>query len=285
MKRRLMPYLLLSPFFILMFFFCIGILNGILQSFGYIPAFDMKTLTLQYYAEALKNESLLRSVGYSLWIALASSLLAVVLGVLLCFGIVSARQPKSVLVSAVRIPILIPHMIVALFVIGIFSQTGLLARVLFHLGLVSSPEGFPALLYDPNGIGVILAYLWKEIPFVCYFVMTLMANITCSLEEAAMTLGASRIKSFWNITLPLCRPVIRNAFFIIFAFSFGAYELPFLLGATRPKALPVQAYIEYTHPDLTHRPFAMVLNAMIIVVCLLAGVLYYQGMDKGDRYE
>ena len=71
-------------------------------------------------------------------------------------------------------------------------------------------------------------------------------------------------------------PAVKNAFLIIFAFSLGAYELPFLLGATAPKALPVQAFIEYTHPDLLHRPYAMALNSIMFFISLIIVVFYYR---------
>lgn len=106
-------------------------------------------------------------------------------------------------------------------------------------------------------MGVILAYLWKEIPFIIYFVIALMANINGNLGEAAVNLGAGRIQSFCRVTLPLCAHTILSGFLIIFVFALGAYELPVLLGATAPKALPVLAYIQYTHPDLRNRPYAM----------------------------
>ena len=285
MRSRIMPYILLSPFLLLMFIFCIGIANGVLQSLGYIPALGLNHVTLKYYTEVLQNTAILQSIGLSLWIAAVSSVLAVLLGTALCYLIVSAKQSGSWIASFIKLPILIPHLIVAVFVISIFSQTGLVARLFFYLGGLSSPDSFPALLFDKYGVGVILAYLWKETPFVCYFVMTIMANITDTLEQTAMGLGASRLKSFFYITLPLCKSTILNSFFIIFAFSFGAYELPFLLGATLPKALPVMAFIEYAHPDLLHRPYAMVLNVIMIVVCLLVSILYYRGMEKNKRYE
>lgn len=280
MRGKLTPYLLLSPFLLLMLIFCIGIVNGVVQSLGYLPAYHLNTLTLKYYAEVFRNPAMLQSIGFSLWIAGVSSVLAAVLGTMLCFVIVAAGQAKSVFASLIKLPIFIPPLIVAVFVIGIFSQTGILARVLFQFGLISSPENFPALLFHPNGVGVILGYLWKEVPFVCYFVMTVMANITDKLEQTAMGLGATKWKSFLYITLPLCKPTILSSFFIIFAFSFGAFELPFLLGATLPKALPVMAYIEYTHPDLLHRPYAMVLNVVMIMICLLVSVFYYRGMKE-----
>lgn len=284
MKDKLMPYLLLSPFFCLMLIFCAGMINGVLQSLGYLPSFDLNTLTLKYYAEVFANPVMLQSIGYSLWIAAVSSVVASVLGTVLCFLIVSTGKAKSSFASLMKLPILIPPLIVAVFMISIFSQTGIVARVFFQLGLISSPEHFPALLFHPNGIGVILGYLWKEIPFVCYFVMTMMGNITETLEQTAMGLGATRWKSFLYITLPLCKPTILNSFFIIFAFSFGAFELPFLLGATLPKALPVMAHLEYTHPDLLHRPYAMVLNTVMMAICFFVSILYYRGMKEG-KYD
>ena len=92
----------------------------------------------------------------------------------------------------------------------------------------------------PGYGGTILAYLWKEIPFVAYFVLAFMSSISDTLGEAAENLGASPLRSFFQVTLPLSVPVIARAFLIIFIFAFGGYELPLLLGVTLPKALPVQ---------------------------------------------
>ena len=50
--------------------------------------------------------------------------------------------------------------------------------------------------------------------------------------------------------------------------------MPLLLGSTLPKALPVQAYLEYTHPDLRHRPYAMAMNGFILLVSLLLALVY-----------
>lgn len=286
MRQKLKPIILLLPFMIMIGLFCIGILNGILQSIGIIPAFNMNTPTLKYYIEVFQNKSLLQSIGYSLWIAIASSISATLIGVFLCYVILSLKKSQSAWINVIKLPVLIPHMVVAVFVISIFSQTGLLARLLYHLGIIVSEDSFPQFLFTSNGIGIIWAYLWKEVPFVCYFVMAVMASISENLEQAAMGLGATRFKSFFYVTLPLCVPAIRNAFLIIFAFSFGAYELPFLLGSTLPKALPVQAYIEYTHPDLQHRPYAMALNVIMIALSFLICICYFKYLKKVDnQYE
>jgi putative spermidine/putrescine transport system permease protein len=273
--RKWTQYLLLSPILLLGLFFLSGIGNALVQSLGYIPAFKMTDLTIRYYLEVFQKPTLLASIWVSLAIALISSILASVLGVILCAALVLNGKVAGKVLQVIRLPILIPHAIVALFVIMFFSQNGLLARILFALNLLEGQESFPALLYSSNNVGIIIAYLWKEIPFVAYFVLALMASINTTLGEAAENLGASPVKAFFYVTLPLCMPAISKAFLIIFAFSFGAYELPFLLGATLPKALPVQAYLEYTHPDLLHRPYAMALNGVMLLIGLIISVFYY----------
>lgn len=280
MKKKCIPYLLLAPLIVLMSLFCLALINSIVQSLGFIPALGLTKPTLSYYQEIFMRKDLLQSIWVSLNIAGISSIIAVILGTLLCYFLVSTLGIRKKTLSLVKIPIQVPHTIVGLMVIHLFSQTGLCSRMLYSVGLLSSPENFPSFLYSGNNAGIILAYLWKEIPFVCYFVLSIMSGINKSLGEASMNLGASRSKTFVHVTLPLCMPAIKNAFLIIFAFSFGAYELPFLLGATLPKALPIQAYVEYTHPDLRHRPYAMALNTIMLVISLLIAVLYHKLLQK-----
>ena len=101
---------------------------------------------------------------------------------------------------------------------------------------------------------MILTYTCKQIPYVMSVVILLMRRVWGSGAQAARTLGAGPVRAFFTVTLPLSMPAISTAFIIIFAYAFGAYELPFLLGATLPRAFPVQAYMEFLSPDLSHRP-------------------------------
>ena len=139
----------------------------------------------------------------------------------------------------------------------LLSQTGLVSRCAWALGLIDDPGQFPQLLFTPGCGGTILAYLWKEVPFVAYFTLALMSGVSATLGEAAENLGASPLRSFLTVTLPLSLPAVSQAFLIIFLFAFGGYELPLLLGATVPKSLPVYAHLAYMHPDLRQRPAAL----------------------------
>ena len=275
MKKKYMPYLLLIPQILLLVIFVVGLINGITQSLGVIPTFGLREPTFKYYEEVLSSPQMKTSILFSLYIAFTSSLFSVIVGTLICMIIVINKKTKWIYEKLIEIPIVVPHIVVAIFILNIFSKSGLIARILASLGIISGQEQFFNLIYDKYGIGIMLAYLWKEIPFIIYFVLSIMSNINDSLGEAAINLGASRWKTFKMVTLPLCRNTILSGFLIIFVFSLGAYEIPQLLGPTLPKALPVLSYIQYIHPNLQNRPYAMALNGITFVISLIAAVIYY----------
>ena len=284
MKKKVVPYLLLVPQIVLIIIFLIGLITGITQSFGVIPAFGLREPTLKYYKEILMKPELFQSVSYSLKIAFLSAAIATAGGVILAGLCVSVRQTSGLMMRIIQMPIIVPHVVVAIFAVNICSQNGILARIGYALGLISDQQQFPLIIYDAHGFGIILAYVWKELPFIVYFVIALMANINGKLGEAARNLGAGKICTFVKVTLPLCKETIISGFLIIFVFALGAYELPFLLGATTPKALPILAYQQYIHPNLENRPYAMALNGVIICISMVSAVLYFVMLKKNVSY-
>lgn len=248
-----------------------------IQSLGYIPAFNLPTLSFDAYHEVFAHPALVEGNLLSLKTALISTVVSVIGGVILS-GVCIARGKTSALSQTIlRIPITIPHALVALFLITMVSQTGLIARIAAQAGLISTPSEFPLMLYTPDGTGIILAYVVKELPFVAFFTLALMRSISNRLGEAAQTLGASPLRAFFSITLPLSLPVILKAAFIIFIYSYASYELPLLLGATTPKAFPLVAYQLYTNPDLTQKPLAYAAFAIILLTALVSCLIYALG--------
>ena len=274
MRKNITAYLLLIPFYLIIAIVLLSCGFVLIQSLGYIPAFDLYKLSFKHYANVFANKEFINSLLVSLRIAFQSGVLAAVLGTLLCAALVKLKHGHGAMLYVVRLPILVPHVVVALFTFILLAQTGTVARVLYALGLISDSSQFPLLLYTEKYYGVVLSYLWKEIPFVAYFTLALMASVSETLGEAAENLGASPLKSFFSVTLPLSFPAISKAFIIIFIFAFGGYELPLLLGATLPKALPVYAYIAYMNPDLKLRPDAMAVYGVILILAVVMAAVY-----------
>ena len=282
--KKWAPYYLLLPFILLMSLFLMGLCTGITQSFGVIPVFGLTKPTVRYYIEILTYKDLVASIVYSLKIAMVSSIFAVILGSIICLFLVyrerDNKDEMSITERILKLPVITPHVVTAVFAINLFSNNGQLARLFFHLGMIQNQNQFPTLIHDRQGIGIVLAYVWKEAPFIVFFVLSLMKNINGKLGEVARNLGASEIQTMWRVTLPLCKESILSAWMIIFVFAFGGYELPFLLGATWPRALPVLAYQEFTTPDLQHRPYAMAINGLILFLSIVCAVGYFYLMKK-----
>ena len=274
MRKIRTAYLLLLPLMGVTALALLACGSVLTQSLGVVPAFGLTEPTLDYYREALTDPAFFSALGVSLRTALLSALAAAVLGTVLCGSLVRLGRDRGPMAYLIRLPILTPHAVTALFAILLLSQTGLLARWAWALGLLSEPGAFPQLLFTPGYGGTILAYLWKEIPFVAYFTLALMAGVSRTLGEAAENLGASPLGAFLTVTLPLSLPAVSQAFLIIFLFAFSGYELPLLLGATLPKALPVYAHLAYMHPDLRQRPAAMALYGLILLLSAAMAALY-----------
>ena len=283
MKRKTTIFLLLLPFLLITGLVLVSVWNVAVQSLGYIPAFGLTKPTLQYYRQVFSRGDFLSAVWVSVKIALWSTVFSVALGVLVAMALIRCGRNRGGMLYAIRVPILVPHAVVAVFVIQILSQTGLAARIGYALGRISDSAQFPQLLFTPSYLGTILAYLWKETPFVAYFVLAFMSGISDTLGEAAENLGASSLRSFWEVTLPLSIPVISRAGLIIFIFAFGGYELPLLLGSTLPKALAVQTHLVYMSPDLLQRPLAMAMNGVVLLLSAGMALAYSMVVSRLNR--
>jgi putative spermidine/putrescine transport system permease protein len=166
----------------------------------------------------------------------------------------------------------IPHIVGAIGILYLFSQSGAFARLAHAAGLISAPGEFPVLTHDPAGIGIILLYVWKEVPFITLILLSSLQSLGEDHEAVARSLGASRWQTFSHVTLPMLRPALVSASALVFAFAFGAYEVPLLLGAHAPQALSVLAWQAQVDSDLAARPEAM---AMAVIIGLIGVALLF----------
>lgn len=286
LKYKIKPYILLLPvMMVILGIFASGLIMGFIQSLGHFEAVGLHEYTLRYYKEVLNSKDFLSSLGFSLYTSLVSSIIAIVLGVLLSYSILKTKSNNGLVESIYKLPIIVPHIVAVLLVYNILAQSGIFPRILYSIGLIKEPTQFPSLLHERNGMGIIIAYIWKEIPFVAMVTYTILSNLSYNLSEVALNLGATKRQVFFHVILPIIMPTVFSAFIIIFAFSFGAYEVPLLLGPTYPKALPVKAFIEYNNPDLTNRPYAMVINMILTFVSLFLVWIYYKTFELISKYK
>ena len=268
------PYILLAPLAVLFILpMVLSVFVLLVQGLGYIPALGLNDISMKHFLSVLKDRYFIDSLAFSMQTALVSALLAVILGFGTAYALVKTREDAPIH-KLIRLPMLIPHFTAAFMVFLMFSQSGALSRLFGNIGLLGSQEAFPHMVFDRAGIGIIFTYLWKEVPFAALVLYTTMKTIGSRFCDSAYNLGAGELQYVANVLVPLSLPSILSTFSILFAFNFGAFEVPFLIGPSYPRTLPVLGYISYLSPDLKSRPETMAINILITLICLLSLYIY-----------
>ena len=273
MSDRLKIILLLAPAMIIIaILFFGGLAIGLMRSFNYMPVIGLTEPNFQAYIGVFTSKEFYLSFLLTFHIAFTSTVISSVLAIGAALLLRRNFIGRALINFLFQLNLTVPHLVGAIGMLYLFSQSGTFARLAAEWGMIARPSEFPAMVFDPYAIGIILQYVWKEVPFIGVIILANMQALGEDYESVARSLGANRWQSFRYVLLPLIFPGVLSASIIVFAFTFGAYEIPALLGANYPAALPVLAYRKYTDVDLAARPEAM---AMAIVIALLSAVLIY----------
>jgi putative spermidine/putrescine transport system permease protein len=264
-----------------------SLLYGFFQSLGWQPLLGRTEFSLDAYADLLFASSYApkfwEAVGFSLWVSLASTALSALLAVALALAIARSSLGRSLSSFFLQFSLPIPHLVAALGALFLLSQSGLVSRAMRLAGLIATPAEFPALVRDRGGIGVILAYLWKEVPFMGLVTLAALSQAGSEHDDSARTLGASPWQRFRYVTLPLIAPSLAASAILVFSYVFGAYEIPSIVGVRNPQSLPVMSLELFVSPDLRDRAAAMALGVIMALLVLLLVMAYLALLKRGAQ--
>lgn len=256
-----------------------GLVLAFLQSIGLIGLLSAGQVTLAAYQKALTNPEFLRSLGLSFYLAIVATGLSTLLSIGLALLLRTAGRWAS---FACQVTLPIPHLVGVAGMLLLLSPSGFISRLFYAIGWIQSDQEFPLLVNDPFNLGVIGEFLWKEVPFITLILLAVLRSLNPAYEMQARALGANPWQCFWNVTLPMLKPGILSSSLIVFGYIFSSFEVPFLLGATRPRPLPVLVYRSFSDTDLSHRPEAVALGLILAMVSMgLMGV--YLWLTSGRR--
>lgn len=292
--ETLLRWLALAPALLVTgLLFGAGALYGVGQSLGYLPFIGRTELSLDAYAGLLggagpAGREFWPALGFSLWVSGASTLLAAAGALLLAAALSERGAPGSgPELLALNAGLALPHLVWAVALLLALSQSGLVARIAAALGLIQAPAEFPVLVRDRYGLGIILHYVGKEIPFLALIALAVLRTQGGAYADVAATLGAGRWDRLRRVTLPLVLPGLSAGALLVFAYVFSAYEVPALLGVRYPRALAVLALDAFLSPDLARRAEGMAIGVVmalaVVGVAGLARVLDRGGEGAGWR--
>ena len=274
------PWISLAPALLVVgVLFGTSVLYGLAQSLGVLTGSGQQAPSLDAYRTVLSGQGpaggeFWPSLVFSLWIAGASTLLSA-LGALTVAIWLNGHRSKTRRADTLALNwnLAFPHLVWAIGLLLFFSQSGLLARAAAALGWIQNPAAFPVLVRDRLGIGIILDYVSKEIPFLALIVLAVLRAQTENYDLVAENLGATRWQRLRYVTLPLVMPALLTGALLVFAFVFSAYEVPAILGVRYPRALPVLALDFFTNPDLNSRAEGMAISFIITVIVMAAAAI------------
>lgn len=188
-------------------------------------------LTDSRYAESMLNTVLL-----SLGVTLATLVLGGAVGIYL------ARREfigKRLLLSLLTLPLSFPGVIIGFFVIMLGGRQGVVADI-------SNALGGGRITFAYGLLGLFLAYLYFSLPRAIATYAAAAESMNAQLEEAARSLGASRIRVVRDVWLPELAPTTLACGAILFATSMGAFGTAFTL-ASKFEVIPITIYNEFTN--------------------------------------
>ncbi len=259
-----------------------GLVLGLIQSLGHLPAAGMQSLSFKHFASVLGDPDFLQSLMLTLYVALTSTVIAAAISIVMAIFLLSLSEKSRMVHFIFQIPLTVPHLVIAVAMVFMLTPTGILSRLVIKLGLIDSSSAFPLLVNDSWGIGIILTYVWKEIPFITLMILSVLRRTGVELLEVGRTLKAGRWQRFRYITLPTISPSLGAACLIVFAYTFGTFEVPFLMGQTYPMMLPVWAYKNYSDVDLLARPEGIA-TGLIIAGIIVVAIVFSQLLTQAAR--
>jgi putative spermidine/putrescine transport system permease protein len=232
---RLIPAALFAVLVVLPF--SAGLVYDLLYSFG-ITGVLTNGFTFLYWNAVLTSAAVLRSFLFTIAIAIASILIASSLAML--FVITGTKKQSGGSSYFLYLPLTIPPLAAAFFTFQFLSGSGILSRILNALHFTNGIDGFPNLINDALGLGIVFTHVMLAFPFfTILFQNYYHSEKLHSLKELAFTLGATNLQFNRTILVPVLLKKSAAPLLLYFLFVLGSFEIPLILGRQDPQMISV----------------------------------------------
>jgi len=274
--RALIPYALVVPVLVLIAVFFLYPLGTVMLYSFYtrVAGGSMEAvLTLENYARALTRPLYLKIIFRTLRLAAVTTVIALLLAYPFSYYLARLKtDKKGLILLAVIFPFWTAIIVRTYAWLIILGSKGILNNILGLFGL-----GPLTLIYNETGMLIGLVHIL--LPYMILPLYASIAGINESLEEAARTLGAGRLSTFWRITFPLSLPGAATGAMLVFIITIGAYLTPALLGGPSQIVIPMLITEQVA---LLNYPFAAALSMLLLLIVLVLSGLFdrFIGLER-----
>ena len=275
-KKRSGPYLLNLPSFFLLGLFFLGLWWLFLISFRVSSPTGVLQAgwTLKQYFRFFGDQFYLKYLWPSFHVAAFSTLVTLLLGYPTAYILArSTRRVRRLLMIALLIQFFSSYVMRIYSVMLVLGNNGIINRLLTWSTLTSGPM---KLMY--NEFGVAVGLILGAMPFMVFTIASVLESMDATLESAAKSLGASEMKAFLEVTLPLSLPGIAAGIVIVFLYNMSAYVTPALLGAGHFDM--ISNFIYEQALELMNFPFAGAGAFSMLVLTLILVFFLNQAFER-----
>ena len=217
----------------------------------------------------------------SLWLALETTLLVIVIGYPLAYYV--ARAPvkqRNLLLFLILIPLWTNFVIRLYAWIMILRGEGVLNSLLGFFARLANIPFKPLDLY-PSPSAVLVGMLYEFLPFMILPMYTSLEKIEPALYEAAADLGANAARTFWRVTLPLSAPGMVAGTILVFIPVMGTFVVSDILGGKQ--IVLVGNLIQRQFLDARDPAFGSAVSILLMVMTLIVTVFYTRKFGFGEE--
>lgn len=229
----------------------------------------LDTYSFSQYVEVFSSDIYLKTIGITLWTALKTTVLCLVMAYPAAYLLVKAPtgRLRALFYILLVSPLLTSVVIRTFSWIVLLSQNGIVNEALISMKLIEKPL---PLLWNMNA--VIIAYVQVMLPFAVLPLAGSLSEMKPDLKFASMSLGAGRLRTFFFVTLPMTVPGLLTGAMIVFSLSAGSYITPLLVGGRMQPLLPLSIYQQVM--QVFHLPLAAAMSiTLLAVVSVVIGIL------------
>ncbi|QSX79291.1 sulfate ABC transporter permease subunit CysT [Agrilutibacter solisilvae] len=215
------------------------------------------------WLRAIKDERVQASIKLSFGASLAAALVALVVGALVAWVLVRYRFPGRRLLDAlVDLPFALPTAVAGIALTAIYAGNGWVGRITEPLGL--------KVAYTP--VGIVVALVFVGLPFAVRTVQPVLEALGREQEEAAASLGASRLTTLRRVVLPELAPALLTGFSLAFARALGEFGSVIFIAGNLPYRTEIAPLLITIRLEESNIPGAVAIAALLLgmsFVCLL----------------
>ncbi len=203
--------------------------------------------------ETVNDKNVQESIWLTLWISFSATLIFAIGSVPLAWLLARKDFPmKKIVQGVIDLPVVLPHTAAGIAVLGFISRDGFLGKAADAMGLT--------LINNPAGIALAMAFV--SVPFLINSARDGFAAVPERLEKAALTLGATRSRVFFTVSLPIAWRSVMTGFVMMFARGMSEFGAVVIV-AYHPMIAPVLIYERFSSFGLNYARPASVLFILV----------------------